>query len=134
MSVINALNTTLYSLFSGDSTLITLLGGTAVYFLQAPDGAALPYVVWSLQAGGPRNDTHHNARDEIIFARGYASTPALAGSIDAQVSSLLHRKILSVSGYNNFWTSREEDFALVENPPDRTRVYMAGATYRIRLS
>ena len=52
MSAYNALNTGIYSTLSGGTALTTALGGTAIYYQQAPDEAALPYVVWELPGRG----------------------------------------------------------------------------------
>jgi hypothetical protein len=134
MSVQNVINSAIYTKLTGGTALTALLSnGTAVYYLQAPDYATLPYVVWSFMAGGPTNDYPHDSRDIVLFVRGYATVPALAGTIDAQISSLLHRGTLSVTGYTNWWLARNEDVALIENAPDGTKVYMAGAQYQIRL-
>jgi hypothetical protein len=134
MSVFNALNSAIFTKLAAGTALVTKLGGTALYYQQAPKDTPLPFVVWSVQAGGPRNDTHHDARDMTLFARGYAARPKAAGEIDYEISLLLHRKTVAVTGYNNFWTAREEDIALVENPPNHDPIYMAGGMYRIRLS
>src|SRR5512139_149109 len=134
MSVTNALNTAIYTKLTGATALTSLLSGTAsIYYLQAPDHGTLPYCVWNYMAGGPVNDYPHDSRDEIVFVRGYATIAALAGTIDAQISTLLHRGTLTVSGYTNWWIARETETALIENAPDGTRVYMAGAQYRVRL-
>jgi hypothetical protein len=133
MSVHNALNTALFSKLAGGTALISALGGTAIYYAQAPDGAALPFLIFSNQAGGPTNDTPLDTRDQIVFVRAYAAAPLQAGSIDALASALLHRNSISVSGYTNYWTSRETELSTVENPPDGQRTYMAGALYRVRL-
>jgi hypothetical protein len=134
MSVLTVLNTAIYNKLTAGTALTALLPGTSsIYYLQAPDNASLPYVVWSYQGGGPTNDYPHDSRSEIVFVRGYAVTPALAGTIDAQISSLLHRGTLTVSGYTNWWLARDADVALIENAPDGTKVYMAGAQYQIKL-
>lgn len=134
MSVLNVTNAGIYSKLSANSTLITLLGGgTAIYYQQAPDNQALPFVVFSLQAGGPDNINPSDLRNQVYFVRGYAATPALAGSIDAQCSASLHGATVTVSGYTNFWTVRETEFAMPINEPNGTRSNMAGAYYRIRL-
>jgi hypothetical protein len=133
MSVFNACNAGVFTKLAGGTALVGSLGGTAIYYLQAPEGAALPYVVFSLQAGGPLNVNPSDMRDEVYFVRAYASTPGMAGTIDAQCSALLHRQALSVSGYTNIWTARESDLALVENPPSGRPVFMAGGLYRIKI-
>lgn len=133
MSVLNVTNAAIYSKLASNSTLTALLGGTAIYYQQAPDNQALPFVVFSLQAGGPQNINPSDLRNQLYFVRGYAATPALAGSIDAQCNASLHGVTLTVSGYTNFWTVRENDFAMPINEPNGARSNMAGAYYRIRL-
>lgn len=134
MSILNLLNTGIYSKLSGGTALTSLLSSsTAIYYQQAPDGASLPYVVFSHQAGGPENITSSDLRNQIVYVRGVARTPTLVNSIDAAISDLLHRQALTIAGYTNFWTARESEINLVENEPNTGRVYIAGALYRIRV-
>ena len=134
MSAFNALNTGIYTTLSGGTALTGALGGTAIYYQQAPEAAALPYVVWSYQGGGDDNITPSRMKSLLVYVRGYAATPAQAGTIDAYCDALLHGKKITVTGWNNFWTAREEDIAIVENPPDAARIYSAGGIYRVRLT
>lgn len=134
MSVYNALNTAVYNVLSTNANLTTALGGTAIYYMQAPDGATRPYVVFSNQAGQPDNTHGHDMRNQIIYVRGYANTTAQSGSIDNHCGTALHRRQLSVSGYVNFWTVRETEFALIENEPNGQKIYSHGAFYRVRLT
>ena len=116
------------------SNVAALLPGTAcIYRDQAPDGATLPFVVFSLQAGGPLNITPSDLRDEVYFVRGYGTTPIQAGNVDGQISALLHQGTITVTGYSTIWLVRETDLELVETLPDGTREWMAGAFYRISL-
>ena len=136
MSAFNALNTTIYSALSGGTALTALLHGpTSVYYMQAPDAASLDYVVWNWQAGPTDdNETAKRANTGLVFVRAYSGTSAArAGSIDAQIDALLHGAELTVSGWNNFWTAREESMSLVEVDEAGKQIYMAGATYRVRL-
>ena len=134
MSITNALNTGILSTLSGGTALTGALGGTAIYYQQAPDKAALPYVVWNYQGGGDDNLTQSRMKNLLVYVRGYADSPALAGTIDAYCDELLHGKTITVTGWSNFWTAREEDISLVENLPDNTRIYSEGGIYRIRLT
>ena len=134
MSVANAMGSALYSKLTGGTALVALLAnGTAIYRTQAPDQSPLPYVVFSVYSGGPLNITGSDMREEVYFVRGYASLPAVAGSIDLQISALLHKGTVSVSGYNNYLSVREMDLELVENPPNGEKVFMSGGLYRISL-
>lgn len=134
MSVYNVLNTSIYSKLTSGTALTNLLAGTtSIYYQQAPDEATLPFVVFSHQAGGPENTNPSDMRRQIVYVRAYASTPALAGSIDAQISTLLHRGALSITGYTAMSSWREEEFTLLENLPSGERIYTAGAFYRIQL-
>ena len=130
-----AMGTALFNALTGGTSptaLITALGGSSVYSDQAPDGAALPYVVYSHAGGGPENNPA-GMRNNIWNVRAYAATKAQAVNVDAQIDALLTGQALTVSGFTNFWTVREDDISLVENPPDGGRIYMSGALYRVRL-
>ena len=134
MSVNNLIGSALYSKLTAGTALTALLSGTsAVYRNLAPDHATLPYVVFSLSAGGPLNRTPSDSREQVYFVRAYASGANTAGRIDGEVSSLLHHGSISVSGYTNYLIDRETDFELVETPESGDKVYMAGAYYRISI-
>ena len=133
MSVSNLIASGLYSKLSGGTALITLLGGTAIYRDLAPKDIAYPYVVFRPLAGGPDNMTPSDSRTLIYSVIAYAHDKGQAGSIDASVSSLLHRQAITVTGYTNYWLARETEINLVEQPPDAEIVFASGAQYRIRL-
>jgi hypothetical protein len=130
-----AMGTALFDALTGGGTptaLITTLGGSAIYHMQAPDSASLPYVVFSHQGGGPENNPA-GMDNSVWYIRGYASSLAQAAIIDKQIDSLITGKALTISGFTNFWTVRETHVPLIENPPDGGQIYSLGALYRIRL-
>lgn len=133
MSVYNVLNTAIFNQLKGGKALVTALGGTAIYYLQAPDNADQPFVVWSYQAGGDENETANRTKNIMVNVRSFARSAAQAGSVDALVDARLHMQTLSVTGWTNFWLARETEVALVENLPNVEKSYMAGALYRVRL-
>ena len=128
--MIPALNTAIYSTLAGTVTA----AGSAIFLDQAPDGQALPYVVFDYTSDQTENITPRDMNNAVLFIRAYATTKAQAGTIDQQVKSLLHLKTLVVSGLSNFWTARENAFSLTETDPAGRKTHMAGAEYRIRLS
>lgn len=132
MSILSALYTGIYSKLSAGTALTNLLGGTAIYHAHAPDDKDLPYVVFSLQAGGPLLVNPSDMQDHIIWVRAYAATDAGARAANDQISALLHQATLTISGYTNLWTVREEDIDGIEEPPTGAPIYMAGGMYRIK--
>jgi hypothetical protein len=130
MSINNLVASAIYSKLTAG----TVLGaGVGVYRNQATEGAILPYVLFSLQSGGPQNINPSDLRDENYFVRAYAATAAAAGSLDATISGLLHNQTISVTGYTNYNLERTLDLELVENPPSGSPVFMCGGMYRISL-
>lgn len=131
----NALNTAIYGTLSSGTALTSLLAGTtSIYNLQAPDNATLPYVVFSFVGGGADNLTPKERENLLIFVRAYSgSSAAQAGSINAQIRNLLHKKTLSVSGYSNFWCQKETHLENIDNLPSGEKVWMEGDQYRVRL-
>ncbi len=134
MSIQNALNAGMFSKLSGGTALVTSLGGTFIYFNQAPDDQSLPYVVWSYAGGvGHENITPSESINELLLVRGYAANPALAGTVDGQISALLHKQVLTVTGYTNFWTAREQAVHLSDVDDAGLTTWTSGAFYRVRL-
>jgi|GEM_PF-1520461 hypothetical protein len=135
MSAFNVLNAAIRSRLSADGSLGTLLGGTAlVFFQQAPDTQAYPFVVWNYMGGGDENITPSRMKNLMINVMAYGTVSAAnVGTIDKRIDALLHNYTFTVTGWNNFWTAREEDINLVDNPQSGNKVFSAGGIYRIRL-
>jgi hypothetical protein len=135
MSIIQPLLKGVYDKIKGAGTALTslLANGTAsIYNSQAPDGATMPYIVFSLQAGGPDNINPSSMENSVVFVRGYALSGTVAQNIDSKLDAVLRGASLSVSGYTNFWTSRESDLYMPNLMPDGKTAWMAGGLYRIR--
>lgn len=133
VSAYNALNAGIYSKLTGGTALITSLGGTAIYYGQAPDDANLPYVVWSYQYSAPDNMTPRESTQQVVYIRAYAGAAAQAGTIDGLICDLLHKGSVTASGWNNFWIARETEFAYPEVDEAKVTTWTAGAYYRVRM-
>lgn len=132
----NEWSSALYGRLSGGAALCALVGGTAsprIYYMQAPEKATLPYVIFSLQSSVEPSDTAHRIKDALWSVRGYSPNALVAGSIDAEVDALLHMQPLTITGYETLWLAREQDLELVEYPPSGSAVYMQGGFYRATL-
>lgn len=127
----NALNAAIYTTLSGGTALVSALGGTAIYHLQAPDAADLPYVVFSWAGGGHVNETPGDRIEEVEFIRVYHTNAYQAGVIDGLIKARMHNQAISVTGYSTMLCQREDDFESVEQLPSGGQVYAMGGYYRI---
>ena len=135
MSVLNAMGSAIFGKLSSGTALTTLLPGSAsIYRIQAPNEVAFPFVVFSVNSGGPRNETPSDRRDEVVWIRAYSKLgPGQAGSIDAAISGLLHNQPVTVTGYTTMHVQRELDAEFVDNLPNTEPVWMCGGMYRFML-
>ena len=135
MSVFNAMGSAIFGKLSAGTALTTLLPGSAsIYRIQAPNEVAFPFVIFSVNSGGPRNETPSDRRDEVVWIRAYSKLgPAQAGSIDAAISGLLHNQPVTVTGYTTMHVQRELDAEFVDNLPNTEPVWMCGGMYRFML-
>lgn len=127
----------IYGALTGSTALTSLLAGTAsIYDTQSPDGAAYPYVVFSLQAGGSENIAPSDLQSDLWFIRAYTGTShKSADAIKSQIDTVIHRHTLALTGgWVNVWTARETNLRGIENLPNGQKVYMSGGFYRIRLT
>lgn len=131
----NLIDTALYSTLTGGTALTSLLATTtSVYHIRAPNVATFPYVVFSLQAGGPENITPSDMGNYLYFIRAYSATSAKsAGAIHQAIRGLLHQKTLTITGYTNYWTALESEQEFADEEPNTTPVFMSGGIYRIRI-
>lgn len=129
---------TLTGLYTGIQSKLaagTVLAGltTRIYNKQAPDSCALPFVIYSQQAGGPMNINPSELSENIIFVRAWGDTDASARGVFDAVDNLLDKATLTVTGFTNIWCARESDLDAVEDQPNGTKRYMYGGLYRIQV-
>lgn len=132
--IIDDTATAIYTTLKAATALTSMLAGTtSIYHLQAPDNATLPYVVYSHQGGGPELINPSNLESNVWWVRAFSTTSALnAALIFEQVDSLLHKKNITITDATTIQCVREQNIALVENPPTGKPIYTCGGMYRIR--
>ena len=129
----NAIETGLYSALSGDTALTGELGSTAIYNRHAPQGTDRPYVIFFHAGGGHENINPSDMQNHLYLAKAVTDTPLAAGTIDGLMTTALHKQILTVDGYTNFWTAREQEVQITETAANGTIIDHTGAYYRIRI-
>jgi hypothetical protein len=113
---------------------LAALVGTKIYNGLAPQGTVTPYVVYNQQSGLDDNLTPTRSLDFVYQVKGISSAGmAAAGSIAAEIDTLLHNSILTVSGWTDYQIQRERHVRY-EEAESGERVAHAGSTYRIRLT
>jgi hypothetical protein len=131
----NEINTAIYGVLAGDSTLTGLLATTtSIYHQKAPDGSPLPYVVFNKQSDTEPNDSNHRIIDFIYQVRAYTKASGkAAGTMDARIQVLLHRASLSISNNTLLKINRIGGIEDAFSEPNTDTVYSAGSLFRIRV-
>lgn len=124
----------LKSKLAAGSTLITELGGTAIFQMIARKSQALPYVIFQTQGGGDENTTPRRSVNDVWTVKGIASGLTKAEAIADEIDTLLHDQTLTIAGWSNFWMAREQTVRFAEVDEKGDDIWHIGAQYRIRLS
>jgi hypothetical protein len=111
----------------------TTAGALGIWQNIAPQAQALPYVIVQWQGGGDENDHSHDSVNLVYTVKALADTALKAAQIMAACDVLLHKQVLTVTGWNNFWCRREEWVSYAEVDPVGKVTYHRGAMYRIRI-
>ena len=128
----NAIETGLYTALNV-AAVTTELGGAYIYKQVAPQGRARPYIIFQHTGGGHWNMTPSDLQGHVYLVKGVSENQKQAGDIDDDIRGVLHNATLTIAGYTNFDTQREEQVRYVETLDSGKLVYHAGAYYRIRI-
>lgn len=93
----------------------TAFFGTRIYAEQAPAGATLPYVRFSLISGGDEQLTPDRSINLMYQVECWAATQADARTGAGYLESALNHVPITVSGYTVFWQGIEGWISDVEN-------------------
>lgn len=123
----------IYGHLAAGTALVSALGGTAIYSVQAPSTARLPYVLISLAAGG---DTNTNPVDDIdvrMTVKAVDDSLLTALQLAGHVRDRLHEETISL---DTGWAFRRcqamgAAFAYSEQV-ENTQIWHCGDTYRIK--
>lgn len=130
----NEIEAGLYTALSGDTALLSELGGdTAIYNRHAPQGVSRPYVVFFHAGGGKENITPSDLRNHVYMVKAVADESKKAGTINGLVLDALHDATLTVSGFTNFYTAAEDEVQMTEVTREGDVIYHDGHYYRIRV-
>ena len=125
----------IYTWLAGATGITSLLSSaTAIYNGVAPSGIAMPYIV--LDAVSPRelNLTKGRSLDALWQVKAIATTYAVARAIAYQVDVRMIQSAMTVTGWTQYWISRETGIDYSETEADGRVYYHVGADYRIRLA
>lgn len=133
--MIDAINEAIYNKLTGYSALTSQLGSvTAVYFAQAPLGAALPYVVYTIAGGGEENDSPLDSAAVTYYVKGVAKTAQVAGAIADGIRSALHEQTLAIDAPWTVYRCQHEQVLMYPENVERDQYWHSGGSYRIRIS
>src|SRR5437763_153498 len=125
--IIKQLDDAIQSVLAGNPSL-NQMAGLRVYNLQAPPGAALPYVVFQAISGGWTNDSPRDAVDVIYQVIAWSTDQQQAYKLAEQVHAALHRQTLALPNWSNFWLAAERWITRTEWSEGQ-QFFGVGATY-----
>jgi hypothetical protein len=130
----------IYGKLAGDTTINGLLGAPvsgyskAIYYQEAPEGAAFPFVILSKQSGVPTEAlTDPSALETdvwLVKAVDRGSTADTVEAIQARAQALLNDAVLSISGATHLYLRRESDVDYSE-VSNGVQYRHAGSLYRL---
>lgn len=133
MPSIPSIDTAFRAKLTAHSGLTSLIGTVNIYNQQAPEGVALPYVVFYLASGLIPNSVPRDTLNFVYRAEGLATTRDSAEAIHQQIYAALHEQTLTVTGWTNYWTACENIYPIFENVKGSPR-WRYGGVYRVKAS
>lgn len=140
----NALNAAIAAKLAADATLVAMLGTAAeghtaaVYHRKAPEGAAMPYVIFNKMSGLDRYTLGTRVYTDYVYAiKGVCESPT--DSPSGKVASLISERIdailgidgtLTISGHTQIYCRAIGDIDYPEPKADRVYSHV-GKQYRI---
>lgn len=131
--VMDILNKALYEHLNGDSAVTALLSSaTAIFYGQAPTGAALPYIVYSIAGGGDDHLTPEQSVDVKYTIKGVAKTAQAAGAIAGAIRDSLHEVEPDADSPWTIYRCQADAMILYPENRAKDQWWHAGNIYRIR--
>lgn len=131
MGVRGAIRTALYGKLTTSGG--TALWGTRVYYKQAPQSAATPYVVFDHISGGDANMAPSRIVDTFFQAICYTHDAATARTGGEYIEAALQDASLTVTGYTAMGCS-QNDFISTAQTIEGVQWWGEGGEYRIRVN
>ena len=133
--IIKPMATALYSKLAGLSAVTTqLANGTAsIHHMLAPKNDEYPFLVYSLQFGGPENITPSDSHEQLWFIRTYDRNQTTAASIAQSIGTALQNGTITVGSYQSVIMELDEELEGFEIDSSGNGVFMAGGFYRFLL-
>lgn len=132
--MIDDIYTGLRTALAADSSIISALGGTAIYAQHAPPNQARPYIILQHMAGGDTNEDQGQPIDVRVMVKCVSDTGAQAGTIATLIRNRLHGYDTSLNLGTAFEAYRVQHTVPISftETLDRVNFYHQGGTYRIR--
>ena len=143
----NAIESAIYTALTSAGALTSLLATTtSVFFRIGHPGNNYPMVVFEFLSETDDNKSPHRAKQLLYSIKGIVherrglrpdtgpnADLVDAGAIDLQIDAIFHLKVLTVTGWTNFWAMRESGIRY-EEVVEGGRFFHAGGIYRFRLA
>lgn len=125
----------IFSALAANSSLISELGGTALYERRVPTGTAYPYVVF-MGAGRDTNESPRDVRYLDVTVKGISTSYAQAKRLAAHIRTALHGAddTLNMGTVWQVYRSQHTTDIDYTETVETKQIYHVGGVYRIRIN
>ena len=131
---LSTLNDGLWDRLAGDSSLITALGGTAIYLDYVPINDSLPALILGLQSGGPDNDSPLEGLDITYLVKCISTNSRQAETIADLVYARLHEADVTLDAPWTSYRCQQVQMVSYMEQEAQEQYFHRGGLYRIRAS
>ena len=129
----NALKTAVRTRLMAEAALTNFLAGTAsVYHALAPMDANLDYLVFTIAADTPTNQTPTDETEYLVDVIAWSDSGYDATAIREQVDAAMETALI-VMGHSNVLQWKERGIPQRLEPEGSQVYYSEGSTFRVRL-
>lgn|GEM_PF-3102827 len=116
------------------SSTITAAVASRIYALQAPPGAAMPYVVFVHMAGGDENNTQLGSADLRYLIQAIGTDAQGVVDLATTIRTVFHKVNMTMDAPYRVFNSHELEPVRMVETVERVQYWHMGAIYRFRVS
>lgn len=118
MATLPNIDPIIYSKLAGAAGVTAIT--TRIYAIQAPPSATFPYVTYEETSGIIPNLQERQDLNTVYRVHSWTTAGSQAANLHLAVFEALHRQVLTISGWHNWWMACEQSQRFTEQLDGKT--------------